>query len=621
MLMLFAGRLSAFAAARHASHAKQPQEQTVPVSDSASSWSAPASEVVAALRDHVQAAIDGPAEQLSINADTTVRNGSKAIPDVILSTFVSNQDNVIRDDDKVLEVKLRSDEFITFVGIYEVKVLTGVVSISGALIHPDSPSQRVYAPTTHALPQLTAKKDGTILHIATVKSGMTGLGRFSSLFRNIWNASEDAESRSFSAVTHSSDDPLQRSLVPLEIDEHYKRVLSKLNSRLNSDERAPLILTIGAKSSGKSTFNRLLSNMIVSRFNGDKCLYFDLDPGQPEFGPPGQVSLVEVTVPIFGPPFTHPAAVHAKSYRCIRSHTIAATTFKDDPEHYVACCVDLIRYALQDVPVVINTCGWVTGMGASVLTQLADKFAVSEVVILEPVESSLLSAMGRPGRNIHRVPRRLIRASVRTPAEHRTMQTMACFHHKWSSDGKHIHWMAKPIHLLRPWIVSYDDESRDIIAIWSYGQSPHPNFLGEVLNGSLVAIILPDSEGLISPGTVQYTPAEGLPYLSHSAQRLRTRIDPRHSRFVGLALVRGIDVTHKTLLLTTPLTPGEIDKIQGKGVVLVRGNFDCPEWAYLEDVNAGEELDICEERPWVSHREQKVGIEGAIWRLRHPPGR
>lgn len=60
----------------------------------------------------------------------------------------------------------------------------------------------------------------------------------------------------------------------------------------------------------------------------------------------------------------------------------------------------------------------------------------------------------------------------------------------------------------------------------------------------------------------------------------------------------------------------------------MRGGFDSVEWAYLEDLyaldsekkkdgSAKEEEDVSA-RPWVARKEM-VGIEGAVWRLRHPP--
>ena len=95
--------------------------------------------------------------------------------------------------------------------------------------------------------------------------------------------------------------------------------------------------------------------------------------------------------------------------------------------------------------------------------------------------------------------------------------------------------------------------------------------------------------------------------------------------------MRGIDPQTQEIQLLTPLGEAQTAALAGKKVVLVRGGFDAPEWAYLEDLYAGSgsgekkdgsaggsvEEDVTA-RPWVTRKEM-VGIEGAVWRLRHPP--
>lgn len=214
----------------------------------------------------------------------------------------------------------------------------------------------------------------------------------SPLFRNIGVKDLDTN-RSFSLLRTTSDDSLARTLALLEIDEGIKKV------HLDSEGLPPRVMAVGPKSSGKSTFNRLLCNMITSRPGKarSRCLYLDLDPGQPEFGPPGQLALVEVTTSILGPAFTHIASTRSTAYRLIRSHTIGATSFKDDPEHYIACAVDLIRHAPKDVPIVVNSCGWVSNLGASTIVSLASKLAITEAVSRTRICSSLLEC-SQPGQ-------------------------------------------------------------------------------------------------------------------------------------------------------------------------------------------------------------------------------
>lgn len=465
----------------------------------------------------------------------------------------------------------------------------------------------------------------------SVKSSFTKLETLSPLFRNI-GAVVSGGGRSFTVLRTSADDQvLQRSLTPLEVDGEAEAVVRRLSAHVAEDDKSGRILAIGAKSSGKSTFNRMLCNHILSSGSASKCLYLDLDPGQPEFGPPGQLSLVEVSRPILGPPFTHTSPARrggVEHFQTIRSHTLAAMSFKDDPEHYKACVMDLVGNAHSDYPLIVNSCGWVSGLGASVLLDLVSELRVTELILLEPLDQIFTDSLRSkaPEANVHKVPRRAAQPSSRTPAETRAMQTMAYFHYCSPSGGNRaLRYVSKPIDKIRPWIVDYSNTKTGILAILSYGQTPDPEFLLEVLEGSIVAINVleepsetPDTHDALTQ-SIERTP-ENLPFIVPSAQNISRTLDPSTSHFVSLALIRAIDTENQTLHLIIPLSEQEItEKLMGMKVVLVRGSFDPPEWAYLESLHENGESGAGE-RPWVSRRAD-VSIEGAVWRLRHPPVR
>lgn len=537
------------------------------------------------------------------------------VPNVTFSTFDPTAAGALaeNEDEDYTQIVLRADQTATFIGEYDVTVIKGVVSIYGAMIHPDLGPQRVYALSTHALPTITARVE-SIARITSVKSRLLKLAKLSPLFRNIGAAKGN---RSFQFLASNTSDSFTRPLSPLEIDEETKRILSRVNAKLEPSPTSS-ILAVGPKSSGKSTFNRLLCNMIISRpGSSQKCWYLDLDPGQPEFGPPGQISLVEVSMPILGPPYTHPASASSKTLRLVRSHTIAATTFKDDAEHYLLCAADLIAEAApHPQPMVINSCGWTSGLGASTLISFIERMpSKPEVILLGESNHSELATSLPSGVSKHTAPRRVRVQGVRTPAEQRAMVTMAYFHQKESKRGETTSWNPKPLSTMRPWIISYKLAAPPGLAgILSYDQSPHPDFLAETLDGAIVAILAVDP-GLIRPGDAQRTTAEGLPYITQTHKLL----DPTAIRCVGLALIRGIDVAKKNIHLITPVNL-DTDMPEKTELVLVRGNFDSPDWAYLEDLYASprpeEEKGV--ERPWVSLTGD--GVEhGKVWRVRRPP--
>lgn len=515
-----------------------------------------------------------------------------------------------------LELTLNANETATIVGEYDVCLQSGVATVYGTVLRPDSGRLRVLAPSTQALPQMQARQDDTVVRVSPVRFSLRKLEKLSPLFRNIWAA----DGRSFSLLNSSDEDALQRSLSPLEVGKDMDLVLRTLSAKVMVEPHKPRIMAVGAKSSGKSTFNRILCNHIQSWTPEARCQYLDLDPGQPEFGPPGQVSLVEVARALLGPAFTHFAERDAAALRLVRSHTIAATTFKHDPDHYRNCALDLAKRADTSLPLVVNTCGWINGLGASILTELVSILQITDLVLLEPVDGETVEPIQSSATeaSIYRIPRQAPKPSPRTPAEQRAMQTMAYFHHRKRS-GEGSESRGKPIGTTRPYIVSFAGEEQSILAIASYGQSPKPEFLAEVLDGSVVAVVVLDSGHRAAfEGAVDRIP-EGLPYLVPNADGTTRTIDPQYSSCIGLALVRCIDWESQQLELTAPLHEDEMAALAGTDVILVRGSFDAPEWAYLEDLyldNLGDE-DI-HERPWVSKREM-VGIEGAVWRLRHPP--
>jgi polynucleotide 5'-hydroxyl-kinase GRC3/NOL9 len=382
-------------------------------------------------------------------------------------------------------------------------------------------------------------------------------------------------------------------------------------------------MAIGAKASGKSTFNRVLCNHFHSWTSIKECQFLDIDPGQPEFSPSGHVSLVEVSGYILGPPLAHSASEQSPRYKTLRSHTIAATSFKDDPEHYRACVLDLARYLDDRYPVIVNACGWVTGIGANMIRDLVENLNISDVVLMEPLDHNLVQSLHPQNAkwSIHKISRRPPKPSARTSAEQRAMQTMAYFHSRQMDVNGSLRWSGKSINKIRSWIVSYDEPNAGILAAMSYGQQPDPEFLAEVLDGSFVTINLVEGEEENKLREVIDATPEGLPFVKPDDQGISRTLDPAHSQCVGLGLIRAIDAANKQIHLVTPLQERQIAEIMEKTVVLVRGSFDPPEWAYLEELYKSDSLSTNSsnlERPWVS-RKGLVGVEGAVWRLRHPP--
>lgn len=129
-------------------------------------------------------------------------------------------------------------------------------------------------------------------------------------------------------------------------------------------------MVCGAKGVGKSTFVRLAVNTLLRRV--PEVALLDADCGQPEVTPPGLVSLSLLRAPLLGPPAARLGLSTAP--RPVDARFIGDVSPKSDPQGYAAAVEALLRAwrggATGDAPLVINTQGWVRGLGLELLSAL-----------------------------------------------------------------------------------------------------------------------------------------------------------------------------------------------------------------------------------------------------------
>lgn len=204
---------------------------------------------------------------------------------------------------------------------------------------------------------------------------------------------------------------------------------SALSAAQHPQEESVVALVRGNKKVGKSTLSRMALERLLSLGDviGGKAAYLELDLGQSDFGPPGMVALHvfdiadEVqkrqrpeqneehegaeqresemqnghTAAQAGS--SNPEGIEGPARGCItlgpgwcqprvpvRAHFIGDVSPRDDPESYVAAVHDLIEYfrtniqpgqpdassKQQRVPLIINTQGWIKGLGADLASRL-----------------------------------------------------------------------------------------------------------------------------------------------------------------------------------------------------------------------------------------------------------
>lgn len=281
-----------------------------------------------------------------------------------------------------------------------------------------------------------------------------------------------------------------------------------------------------------------------------------------------------------------------------------------------------------------------------VLLELVQRMRPSDIVVLHPMDNAVIANLEAvaPHAAVATLNARAKGAvQSRTSAEMRAMQTMSYFHSSPAVDA--AAWDPRPLAEMRSWRVKYTGADAGVAAVISYGEVVDPSFLSQVIEGMVVAVVVVESEDAFGsvpavssptvPGggdsdaedvpewenRIARTPAEGLPYLLPASSGIIPPLDPQFSRCIGLALIRGIDAENQELQLLTPISAAEIREVadpqKGGKIVLVRGKFDSPDWAFLEEVHAGRKGDG--ERPYVAERDAERGLGGHVWRVRHLP--
>ncbi|KAF4208735.1 hypothetical protein CNMCM8927_009332 [Aspergillus lentulus] len=590
------------------------------------------------------------------------------IQDFPLSKTRLNKSNIVSSDEHTLCVRIKEKMTLVLLGHYDLWVKRGVISLMGAKLHPSPRLYRVYAPSTQSLPVIkcVAGVDGEAeIEIKSCNSGIYRLRHFSPLYQRIWNGKNTpadkltlkkasaSTKRTFSVLYTSSDDSWNRHLRPLHLEKQWSSAIRSLSQRGGRLK----VLICGPKASGKSTFSRYLLNHLLSPApqtennyrNTDGVAFLDLDPGQPEFSPMGQVYLAHLRSPFFGPPFTHPSLAESQDGSIIRAHHIGATSPKEDPDHYVLAAMDLMdRYrallaSYPQCPLIINYPGWIFGLGLEVATWLVKSLGLSDVVYMsEKGPAEVVEPLGQAAQEA-RVPLTTLPSQPtdfvsRSSAQLRSMQVQSYFHMSHPSETHNPQWLDTTMSRTRPLVVDYAGPRQGIRGIMVMGSQISPDLLHEALEGALVGVVAVESPNAImgqadiagfsrstqrdaTQGTedlsdtasdvdmndvtdashgdaaptssssfesmITRTPNEDLPYLFVGSGSCNP-LDPKASNCLGLALVRSIDVSSRKLELITPIPGSKLrDALeQGHGIVLVRGMLDNPSWAISEDYYA-----------------------------------
>ena len=252
----------------------------------------------------------------------------------------------------------------------------------------------------------------------------------------------------------------------------------------------------------------------------------------------------------------------------LRSHSITATSPKEDIAHYLACAKDLLNHyaillrAFPLCPLIVNTPGWIQGEGLDILTSSINSSDVSAVACLgfeniaeELVAKSITEALERAaqGRLFLNLESEASPILNRTSADLRAMQYLSFFHSK--SSGHEQRWTSSPVQQQAPISLSYASDNSDVLAFAHLNEGgPADDLWPVVLDEALVAIVLAEDDTFVEQisARVRATELHGLPVLRDKRRSKLLPVDPAKSRLVSLAYVKKLDLEEKMIELVTP---------------------------------------------------------------------
>ncbi|DBA97526.1 TPA: hypothetical protein ACH3X1_015224 [Trebouxia sp. C0004] len=148
---------------------------------------------------------------------------------------------------------------------------------------------------------------------------------------------------------------------------------------------SPSVAVVGSKGVGKSTLARLLVNSLLEV--SPVVAFLDTDCGQAELTVPGLVSVTLLDKPLFGP-------AHMHMQQPTKSHFIGDLSPQSNPLHYLSSIRSLHEWywnhsgtnkhgVIVRPPLVINTHGWIKGLGFELLAQVLESTCPSHVLQLD----------------------------------------------------------------------------------------------------------------------------------------------------------------------------------------------------------------------------------------------
>lgn len=464
--------------------------------------------------------------------------------EVLNSTLLENGTLLIRLD--------HNEEFV-FKGAVLIAAVYGHFDILGFEFKPSPNGLEyvpVYSPSTNSFLTLRASptqsehdssnsigvthnQKEVLIAVKSLKNGIFDLESQAPIFRHIFSINKTESEIPFFYPLDANDNN------PYHLKGEIEQALNNIKGLVHC--------IVGPVNSGKSNLSRYFSNVLLKKHN--RVVYFDCDLGQPELQPSGTISLTIISKPLLGPPFSH---TQIAPFRCL---FIGAASAKQDPDGYMSGLIELISVYyrdLSDLPLVVNTSGWVKGVGYDLLMHLITALKPDNLILLDQYDNLNANALvSNVDKHVTLIRVDAVRDDQRVKLnaqDQRNLVLTSYFHHK-GSDWDFSETLSSQAPFQVPMSILKVKFLHEEVP---FSQSHY------ALNGTLV--------GLVVDSTRYHQP--------HSKQSLG--FIPTHTPLlqncVGIGLIRAIDLEKGLVYILSSVPLEEIKLVN----LLLRGSLDFP---------------------------------------------
>lgn len=182
-----------------------------------------------------------------------------------------------------------------------------------------------------------------------------------------------------------------------QVPEAYEKAAAKwreIEEELRIDENEDSItLFCGAKNNGKSSLVRHIANSYLKKKDSYVC-YIDFDPGQPEMTTPGLVSAHIIRSNEL--PLTSLTYLNLNQHQQLLVSCVGGLNMSVNPRVYIENCRHVLKAVMKEReshhcrnPVLINTMGFIRGVGLAILLDLIKICKPTNLVVLNIPEDSM----------------------------------------------------------------------------------------------------------------------------------------------------------------------------------------------------------------------------------------